>query len=82
MTASSWRFWQHFIDMNLYNDNEIKGFLQNNGFSNITIYLRDGKSRQEIIKRMDGSQSRVDDDYAKVSFTDKFLEWMTVVAQK
>ena len=31
---------------------------------------------------MDGSQSRVDDDYDKVSFSDKFVEWMTVVAKK
>lgn len=76
------RFWQHFIDMELYNDSEIKGFLKNNDYSDITVYLRDGRSRQEIIKNMDGSEKRVNDDYNNVSFSDKFLEWMTVVAQK
>jgi SAM-dependent methyltransferase len=76
------RFWQHFIDMELYDDGEMKKFLENNDYTDITIYLRDGRNRQEIIKKMDGSQTRVDDDYGNVSFTDKFLEWMTVVAQK
>lgn len=76
------RFWQHFIDMELYDDKQIKGFLQNNDYSDITVYLRDGRNRKEIIKRMDGSETRIDDDYDNVSFSDKFLEWMTVVAQK
>lgn len=76
------RFWQHFIDMELYNDREIKEFLKNNDYSDITIYLRDGRKKQEIIKKMDGSESRIVDDYSKASFSDKFLEWMTVVAQK
>ena len=76
------RFWQHFIDMELYDDAEIKGFLKSNDYSDITVYLRDGRKRQEIIKAMDGSESRIDDDYGNVSFSDKFLEWMTVVARK
>lgn len=76
------RFWQRFIDMELYNDAEIKGFLENNDYSDITVYLRDGRKRQEIIKAMDGSETRIDDDYGNVSFSDKFLEWMTVVARK
>ena len=73
---------ERLIDMTVYNDKEIKGFLKNNEFSDITIYLRDARNKQEIIKKMDGSQTRVDDDYDKTSFPDKFVEWMTVVARK
>ena len=73
---------ERLIDMVVYNDEEIKGFLQNNDYSDITIYLRDGKNKQEIIKMMDGSETRIDDDYDNVSFSDKFLEWMTIVAKK
>lgn len=73
---------ERFIDMTAYNDEEIKGFLENNEYSDITIYLRDGKNKQEIIKKIDGSQTRVVDDYDKLSFSDKFVEWMTVVARK
>mgnify|MGYP003309180735 CR=1 FL=1 len=73
---------ERLIDMVVYNDEEIKGFLKNNEFSDITIYLRDARNKQEIIKKMDGSQTRVDDDYDNVSFSDKFVEWMTVVARK
>ena len=73
---------ERLIDMTVYNDKEIKGFLKNNEFSDITIYLRDARNKQEIIKKMDGSQTRVDDDYDKTSFSDKFVEWMTVVARK
>ena len=75
------RFWSRFIDMKVYSDSEIKEFLDYNDFSNITIYLRDGKIKQEIIKT-DGNEKRIDDDYDNVSFSDKFLQWMTVVAQK
>ena len=75
------RFWSRFIDMKVYSDSEIKEFLDYNDFSNITIYLRDGKNKQEIIKT-DGNEKRIDDDYDNVSFSDKFLQWMTVVAQK
>ena len=73
---------ERLIDMTVYNDKEIKGFLKNNEFSDITIYLRDARNKQEIIKKMDGSQTRVDDDYDKTSFSDKLVEWMTVVARK
>ncbi|MCR5026971.1 MAG: class I SAM-dependent methyltransferase [Methanobrevibacter sp.] len=73
---------ERLIDMTVYNDEEIKGFLKNNNYSDITVYLRDGKNKQEIIKKMDGSQTRTDDDYDKMSFSDKFVEWMTVVAIK
>lgn len=75
------RFWQHFIDMELYDDNEIRGFLKNNGYSDITVYLRDGRKKQEIIRSEKGEEI-VRDDYSKVSFSDKFLQWMTVVARK
>ena len=75
------KFWSRFIDMKVYNDREIKEFLDYNDFSKITIYLRDGKNKQEIIKT-EGNEKRINDDYDNVSFSDKFLEWMTVVAQK
>ena len=76
------KFWQHFIDMTLYDDVEITQFLQNNDYSEITVYLRDGKKKQEIIKEIGGETRRINDDYDNVSFSDKFLEWMTVVARK
>ena len=36
---------------------------------------------KEII-RSKGSEEIVDDDYREVSFSDRFLQWMTVVAMK
>ena len=75
------KFWKHFIDMELYTDEEIKLFLQNNEYSEITAYIRDGKKKQEIIK-VNGKETRVNDDYSKVSFSDKFVDWVTVVAKK
>ena len=76
------KFWGHFIDMVLYDDVEITRFLQNNDYSEITVYLRDGRKKQEIIKQIGGETRIINDDYTNVSFSDKFLEWMTVVAQK
>lgn len=75
------KFWKHFIDMELYTDEEIKLFLQNNEYSEITAYIRDGRKKQEIIK-VNGKETRVNDDYSKVSFSDKFVDWVTVVAKK
>lgn len=75
------KFWGHFIDMEMYDDKEIASFLQRNDFSEITVYLRDGKNNKEII-RSNGSEKIVGDDYSEVSFSDRFLQWMTVVAMK
>ena len=75
------KFWKHFIDMELYTDEEITSFLQNNNFSEITAYIRDGRKKQEIIK-VNRKETRVNDDYNKVSFSDKFVDWVTVVARK
>lgn len=75
------KFWKHFIDMELYTDEEITTFLENNNFSEITAYIRDGRKKQEIIK-VNGKETRVNDDYNKVSFSDKFVDWVTVVARK
>lgn len=75
------KFWKHFIDMELYTDKEIASFLQNNDFSEITAYIRDGRKKQEIIK-INGKETRVNDDYSKISFSDKFVDWVTVVAKK
>ena len=75
------KFWKHFIDMELYTDEEITTFLQNNNFNEITAYVRDGRKKQEIIKS-NGKETRVHDDYNKASFSDKFVDWVTVVARK
>ena len=75
------KFWKNFIDMETYNDKEITTFLENNNYAEITVYLRDGKNKKEIIKS-NGVEKIVDDDYDKASFSDKFLQWMTVVARK
>lgn len=75
------KFWKHFIDMELYTDEEIATFLENINFSEITAYIRDGRKKQEIIK-VNGKETRVNDDYNKVSFSDKFVDWVTVVARK
>lgn len=75
------RFFERFIDMTIYNDVEVTEFLKNNGYGQITIYLRDGKNKEEIIKS-DGQVKRISDDYDNISFSDKFMEWMTVVARK
>lgn len=73
---------EKLIDMTVYNDEEITEFLKNNNYSKITVYLRDGKNREEIIKEIGGETRRIPDDYDHVSFSDKFVEWMTVVAVK
>lgn len=78
----SMKFWGRFIDMNVYNDKEIKDFLRKNDFSEITIYLKDGKKKQEVIIKNDGEIIRIDDDYRGFSISDRFMEWMTIVARK
>ena len=75
------KFWKHFIDMEMYTDNEIATFLENNEYNQITVYLREGKSNKEIIKS-NGSEKIVDDDYSNASFSDRFLQWVTIVASK
>jgi ubiquinone/menaquinone biosynthesis C-methylase UbiE len=70
------------INMTVYNDEEITEFLKNNGYSQITVYLRDAKNSEEIIKEIGGETRRVHDDYDHFSFSDRFVEWMTVVARK
>jgi ubiquinone/menaquinone biosynthesis C-methylase UbiE len=75
------RFWNRFIDMDMYTDDEITAFLANNGYNDITAYLRDARNRQEIVKSK-GNETRIDDDFSKVSFTDRFAQWVTVVAMK
>lgn len=75
------RFWKKFIDMELYTDEEISSFLRNNNYSEITSYIRDGRKKQEIIKS-NGKENRVNDDYSNLSFSDKFVDWVTVVARK
>ena len=69
------------IDMEVYSDEELTGFLKINDYSNVTVYLKDAKNREEIIKA-NGEIKRVSDDYDHTSFSDKFLEWMTIIAEK
>ena len=73
---------EKLIDMTVYNDEELTGFLKNNEYSKITVYLRDSKNKEEIIKEMGGQTRRIPDDYDHVSFSDKFVEWMTIVSEK
>ena len=72
---------EKLINMTVYNDEEITTFLENNDYSEITVYLRDAKNKEEIVKA-NGEVKRIPDDYDHRSFTDKFVEWMTVVAKK
>ena len=73
---------EKFIDMIVYNDEELTEFLKNNDYTKITVYLRDGKNKEEIIKEIGGKTRRIHDDYDHVSLSDKFVEWMTIVAEK
>lgn len=75
------RISEKLIDMTVYNDEELTRFLTNNDYSEITVYLRDAKNKEEIVKT-NGEVKRIPDDYDNISFTDKFVEWMTVVAKK
>jgi len=74
------RISEKLIDMTVYNDEELTGFLKNNGYSEVTVYIRDAKNKEEIVKT-DGEVKRIPDDYDHISFTDKLVEWMTVVAK-
>ena len=48
------KFFDKVIDMTFYEDKDLREFLGNNDFKDITVYLRDGKNKQEIIKKSDG----------------------------
>ena len=76
------KFFDKVIDMTFYEDNDLVGFLKSNDFNEITVYLRDGKNKEEVIKTMDGKEKRVKDDYDNFSISDRFVEWMTVTAIK
>lgn len=73
---------EKLINMTVYNDKELCQYLENNGYSQITAYLRDGRKKQETIKEIGGETKTIEDDYDHVSLTDKWVEWMTVVARK
>ena len=69
------------MDLALTN-NYIKDlFLQDNNFSEITAYIRNGRKKQEIIK-VNGKETQIKDNFNKGSFSDKFVDWVTVVARK
>lgn len=72
---------QKLIDMTVYNDDELTTFLKNNDYSDITVYLRDSKNTEEIVTA-NGEVKRIPDDYDNGSFTERFVEWMTVIAKK
>ena len=67
------KLWNHFIDMNLYTDDELVQYLKNNEFKEVTSYLWDGKNIEEIIKTENGIK-RISDGFSNASITDKFLE--------
>ena len=73
---------EKFVNMTVYNDEELTQFLKNNDYSQITVYLRDGRKKKEKIKQIGGETKIIDDDYDHASFTDKWVEWMTIVARK
>lgn len=73
---------EKFVNMTVYNDEELTQFLQNNDYSQITVYLRDGRKKKEKIKQIGGETKIIDDDYDHASLTDKWVEWMTIVARK
>ena len=60
---------QKLIDMTVYNDDELTTFLKNNDYSDITVYLRDSKNTEEIVKA-NGEVKRIPDDYDNGSFTE------------
>lgn len=76
------KFFNKVIDMTFYEDNDLVGFLDKNDFNEITVYLRDGKNKEEIIKKSDGEIFKIDDDYNNFSISDRFVEWITVTAIK
>jgi ubiquinone/menaquinone biosynthesis C-methylase UbiE len=76
------KFFDKVIDMTFYEDKDLVGFLKSNDFKDVTVYLRDGKNKQEIIKKEDGKTVKIDDDYDNFSISDRFVEWMTVTAIK
>ena len=76
------KFFDKVVDMTFYEDNDLVGFLKSNDFKDVTVYLRDGKNKEEVIKTMDGKENRVKDDYDNFSISDRFVEWMTVTAIK
>ena len=76
------KFFDKVIDMTFYEDNDLVGFLETNDFKDVTVYLRDGKNKEEVIKTMDGNETKVKDDYDNFSISDRFVEWMTVTAIK
>ena len=76
------KFFDKVIDMTFYEDNDLVGFLKSNDFNEITVYLRDGKNKEEVIKTMDGKEKKVKDDYDNFSISDRFVELMTVTAIK
>ena len=76
------KFFDKVVDMTFYEDNDLVGFLKSNVFKDVTVYLRDGKNKQEIIKKEDGKTVKIDDDYDNFSISDRFVEWMTVTAIK
>lgn len=76
------KFFDKMVDMTFYEDHDLRGFLETNDFNNITIYLRDGKNKEEIIKTQNGNKTKIKDDYDNFSISDRFIEWMTVTATK
>ena len=73
---------EKLVDMTVYNDGQLAEFLKNNDYSKITVHLRDSKNKEEIVKQIGGETKRIADDFDKISFSDRFVEWMWVTARK
>ena len=76
------RLSERLIDMKIYDEHELSQFLINQNYSEVKVYLKDSKNKEEIIKTIGGETIRIKDDYDKLSISDKFLEWMCIIGQK
>lgn len=75
------KLFERFMKMTAYDDDQLCQFLANNDYKGIKTYLREGKSNKKIIK-IDGKAKKIEDDYDHFSFSDKFVQWMTITAIK
>ena len=75
------KLFERFMKMTAYVDDQLCQFLANNDYKDIKTYLREGKSNKKIIK-VDGNVKKIDDGYDHFSFSDKFVQWMTITPIK
>ena len=71
---------QKLIDMTVYNDRELTQFLENNGYGEITVYLRDAKTKRKLSSPMERQKGLLMTIIIG-RLTDKLVEWMIIVAK-